>query len=328
MFGRARRPAFTLVELLTVIAIVGTLTSLLLPAVQSARESARRTSCANNLRQIGLALHNYQSSCRSFPASALLPAGGVGDSWSPQARLLPFLEEQGLRNLIDWNRPYNIQPAVTSARISVYLCPSDLNDRARPDGSLTHYPLNYGISMGTWFIFDPKTGRGGDGLAYPNSQVGFSKVADGTSKTLAFAEIKAFTPYLRDGGNPDVANAAIPATPTDVAALGGSFKADSGHTEWVDGRVHQTGFTSTFAPNTTVPYTSGGQTYDVDFNSSREGKSSTKLTYAAVTSRSYHAQGVQVVMADGSVHFIDDKIELGIWRALATRDAREIVEEF
>ena len=114
----------------------------------------------------------------------------------------------------------------------------------------------------------------------------------------------------------------------DVVALGGNFKLDSGHTEWVDGRAHQTGFTATFPPNTKVILANAGGVFDVDFNSSREGKTIDQITYAVVTSRSYHPGGVQVVFADGSGHFIDEAIDVFTWRALATRDGGEVVEDF
>jgi prepilin-type N-terminal cleavage/methylation domain-containing protein/prepilin-type processing-associated H-X9-DG protein len=322
----SKRRAFTLIELLVVIAIVGVLVALLLPAVQAAREAGRRTSCSNNLRQIGIALQNYHGSNKKFPPSICLPIGATGDNWSVHARLLPFLEEEGLQNLIDWKRTYNVQPAVTRVRVASYLCPSEIRDEERPDGALTHYPLNYGVNLGTWFIYDPNNQAGGNGLTFPNSRTSFTALADGSSNTLAFAEVKAYTPYFRDGGNPSAANAAIPVLPADVLALGGSFKTDSGHTEWVDGRAHQTGFTATFPPNTAVMHAAGGVAYDVDFNSSREGKTTNQLTYAVVTSRSYHPGGVQVVFADGSGRFIAEAIEPATWQALATREGGEIVE--
>ncbi|MEX2111802.1 MAG: DUF1559 domain-containing protein [Pirellulales bacterium] len=323
-----KRLAFTLIELLVVIAIIGVLVALLLPAVQAAREAARRSSCANNLHQIGIALVNYHDTNKALPPAGCYPIGGTGDNWSPQARLLPYLEEQNLENLIDWKRPYNVQPVVTQARIATYLCPSEIRDEPRPDGSLIHYPLNYGANLGTWFVFDPTSQHGGNGLVFPNSRTSFKMLADGTSKTLAFAEVRAYQPYVRDGGNPSASGAPLPLTAAEVAAFGGSFKKDSGHTEWVDGRAHQTGFTATFTPNTAVAYANSGQAYDVDFNSSREGKTSNKITYAVVTSRSHHPGGVHVLLADGSSRFISDYIDLATWQALATRDGGEIFEEF
>ena len=319
----SRRQAFTLVELLVVIAIIGILVALLLPAVQAAREAARRMSCGNNLKQIGLALHNYHDTYKTFPPSAFLPTGATADSFSPQARLLAFLEQENLQDLIDWNASYASQPAVAKQRIATYLCPSEIGDRERPTGTLTHYPLTYGINMGTWFVFDPSSRTGGNGLALPNGRVNFASVTDGTSNTLAFAEVKAWNAYLRDVGNPTGLGVTIPATPAEVIAYGGTLKVDSGHTEWVDGRAHQTGVTGTFPPNTKFPYTSGGRVYDVDFNSSREGKTTNLTTYAVVTSRSYHPGGAQVGLVDGSVRFASETVDLSVWRGYATRDGGE-----
>ena len=322
---RRERIAFTLVELLVVITIIGILIALLLPAVQAAREAARRMSCTNNLKQIGLALHIYHDTYGQFPPSATLPAGVVPfDSWSVQARLLPFLEQANLENLIDWKLSYGLQPEVTKTRVATYLCPSEIKDEARPDGSLTHYPLNYAVNFGIWFVYDPTTSQGGNGITYPNSRTTFASIIDGTSNTLAFAEVKAWNPYLRDGGSPNAPGYPVPNTPADVGILGGSFKSNSGHTEWVDGRSHQTGFTGTFAPNTVVPFSTGGETYDIDFTSSREGKTANQLTYAVVTSRSYHPGGVSAMLADGSARFVSETIELITWRSLATRDGNEI----
>ncbi len=321
-----RKSGFTLVELLVVIAIIGILVALLLPAVQAAREAARRMSCSNNLKQLGLALHNYHDTYKCFPPSATLPIGATYDSWSMQARLLPFLEKANLEDLIDWNYNYKSQPLVTQTRVPVYMCPSEVQDKERPDGALTHYPLNYGANFGTWFVYNPLVRSGGNGLVHPNSHTRFASITDGTSNTLAFSEVKAYNPYLRDGGNPAAAGAPIPALPADVTAYGGNFKTNSGHTEWVDGRVHQTGFTGTFVPNTVVPYTDGGVNYDVDFNSYREGKSINQLTYAAVTSRSYHPGGVNSCLADGSVRLFSETIDLAAWRAMSTRDGGEVVQ--
>jgi prepilin-type processing-associated H-X9-DG protein len=286
-------------------------------------------SCSNNLKQIGLALHNYHDTYKAFPPSAFLPVGGIAtaDSFSPQARLLSFLEQENLQDLIDWNVPYDVQPAVTKQRIATYLCPSEVNDRERPDGAIIQYPLTYGMNMGTWFVYDPTTQQGGNGIAYPNGRLNFACVTDGTSNTIAFAEVKAWNPYLRDGGNPNGLGVAIPSNPAQVGAFGGNFKSNSGHTEWVDGRAHQTGFTGTFPPNTEVIYSSGGVDYDIDFNSSREGKTTNQTTYAVVTSRSYHPGGAQVGLVDGSVRFAAETVDLSVWRGYATRDGGEVPGE-
>jgi prepilin-type N-terminal cleavage/methylation domain-containing protein len=321
-----RRRAFTLVELLVVIAIIGILVALLLPAIQAAREAGRRSSCSNNLRQIGLAVHNYMDSIGELPPAGCYLPGATGSSWSAQARILPYIEQENLQNLIDFSLPYSAQGNVTQTKVPVYQCPSEIRKMPRVDGAITHYPLSYGFNMGTWFVFDPATQRAGTGALCPNVGVTGASFADGTSTTLLAAEVKQWTPYLRDGGTPNGLGVPPPASPAAVVAFGGSFKTDSGHTEWVDGRVHQTGFTSTFTPNTQVLYTSGGLEYDIDFTSRREGSTTNGTTYAAVTSRSYHPSGVLVVLMDDSTRLISSTVELDVWRKLSTRDGREAVE--
>ena len=325
--GKQRR-AFTLVELLVVIAIIGILVGLLLPAVQSAREAARRMSCSNNLKQMGLALHNYHDTYRRLPPSGFYSPIVTSDSWSVQARILPQLEQANLQRLIDWRLSYSLQGNVSKTRVPTYLCPSEINDRPRPspkphDPDFGYYPLSYAGNVGEWFVHNPNTNRGGSGVFIPNGRLNMGSILDGTSNTLLFSEVKAYTPYLRDGGSPPRPNEPTPAAPADVVSFGGNFKTNSGHTEWVDSRVHQSGFTTVFSPNTKVIYEAGGQSYDVDFNSSREGKSLANLTYAAVTSRSYHSGGVNSGLGDGSVRFLSSNIDLVVWRALGSRDGGE-----
>jgi prepilin-type N-terminal cleavage/methylation domain-containing protein/prepilin-type processing-associated H-X9-DG protein len=313
---------FTLVELLVVISIIGILVGLLLPAVQSAREAARRMQCQNNLKQIGLALHNHESARKILPPLGDYLTAGNSVYWSVHVRLLPYLEQSKLHDLVDFTKPINVQPAVARMRMSHLLCPSEINDRERPDTpTFTHYPLSYGANAGLWHIAQPPNDRG-SGVFLINRSTKLAGITDGLSNTLGMAEVKAFTPYLRDGGNPSTATSA-PANPSDVSAFGGEFKADSGHTEWVDARVHQTGFTTTFPPNTRVPHIDNGKTYDIDFNSMREGRSAIVPTYAIVTSRSYHSGGVNVLLMDGSVRSIGSSIEVGVWQALGSRAGGE-----
>ena len=152
-----------------------------------------------------------------------------------------------------------------------------------------------------------------------------STFTDGTSNTLFYGEVKAYTPYFRNAALPG--DLTKPVDPNEIANLGGDFKTSSGHTEWVDGRTHQTSFTATFPPNTVVPYVdSAGGDYDVDWTNQQEGKSQTVSTYAAVTSRSHHPGGVTAGRADGSVEFFNENISATVWTALATRNGGEIFD--
>jgi prepilin-type processing-associated H-X9-DG protein len=243
------------------------------------------------------------------------------------ARLLPYIEQQNLYRAIDFNQPYSVQPDIASTRIAVFVCPSEINDRGKfnGDGVLAHWIVNYTVNQGRWLVLDPVSHRGGDGAFSVNVGYTATDFTDGMSNTIGIAEVKAYTPALRGGGNPNSANAPMPSSPAEVVALGGVLKADSNHTEWVDGKIHETGFTTLFPPNTKITCNSGGTDYDVDFISDSEGNAGNRWTYAAVTARSYHGGGgVNVMLMDGSVRSYSSKIAVNTWRALGTRNGGEI----
>jgi hypothetical protein len=161
-------------------------------------------------------------------------------------------------------------------------------------------------------------------MFYPNSFLGFKDCLDGASATLLIAEVKAWTHYSRNGGPPSTEIPDNASSVTLTAGSGSQFK-KTGHTEWPDGRVHHTGFTSTMTPNTRVDIEKGGVVYDIDYNSWQEGKhgSNGKPTYASVTSRSHHGGLVQTALLDGSVQSITDSVDQEVWRAMSTRAGRE-----
>ncbi|MEQ9406541.1 MAG: DUF1559 domain-containing protein [Fuerstiella sp.] len=189
------RPGFTLIELLVVIAIIAILIALLLPAVQQAREAARRTQCRNNLKQLVLAAHNYHDTHNSFPLNASDSLYG----YSAQAQLLPFHERASLHALIDFNQPAQVgvawnpamNPAIQSVAsrpLNVLLCPSEPGDPFYVDGNGDtwaggSYLLNGGSGQATQYC-----SSGNDGLFWRGSRTKFRDITDGTSNTVFMAE--------------------------------------------------------------------------------------------------------------------------------------------
>ena len=254
-------------------------------------------------------------------------------SWGVHGRILPYLEQGNVYEIVDLSLAWDGHNSIDGLKIPTFACPSDPgSDQIRTfnDGRPSLYPTNYGFNFGRWFVYDPTSRKGGDGMFYPNSFLGFRDCLDGTTNTLLLAEVKAWTPYRRNAGPPSTA---IPQTIADAEAAiasGSEFK-DTGHTEWPDGRVHHEGFTTTMVPNTQLACTNGTTSYtDCDYNSWQEGKNGRAgmPSYAIVTSRSYHTGAVQSVLMDGSARTISQNIDMGIWRALGTRGGGEVVGEF
>jgi prepilin-type N-terminal cleavage/methylation domain-containing protein/prepilin-type processing-associated H-X9-DG protein len=337
-----RRRGFTLIELLVVIAIIAILIGLLLPAVQKVRESASRAKCTNNLKNLALAVHNFEGTNKVYPPSMIAPVGGTfstsNGSWGILGRILSFIEQDTAGAQINLEVGYDQVPNSTTGiaffRIPITVCPSDKFDRVRvkTDGSPHSYPISYVGNFGTWLVWDPATGQGGDGAFFPNARLTPQSFSDGASNTMMFSEAKLFTPYARNMTGD--ASATPPATPADVATfinglpdkkMGPSHNDCTGHTEWPEGRVHHSGFTTVMTPNTKVYVTHSGIEHDADGNSHQEGRSATIKTYAAITARSYHTGLVNVAMMDGSVRPMSNSIPLATWRALGTRAGNEAV---
>ena len=304
------RHAFTLVELLVVIAIIGVLVALLLPAVQAAREAARRTQCKNNLKQIALAVHNYHDSHNVFPPSSTsgLGAGvwnypGTGPTdpsihlHSFASLLLPYMEQGSIASQIDYNisalDPAN--HAAASQILPFYRCPSyagnDYSDDPLYTTTVGHdrFAIRNYVTLGARTVLGLSGATPADGVMFPGSNTGFRDVTDGASSTIAFAE----TREERSAVWIDGTSAAVAARWTDLSS-------------------------PTFAGNTVsinhTPYFPGG----VFLNSIGQeyGPSS------------FHPGGAQHAFVDGSVQFLSETVEASVYDALTTRAGGEVPGEY
>ncbi len=332
------RTAFTLVELLVVIAIIGVLVALLLPAVQAAREAARRMSCTNNLRQCGLAMHNYAGA-----HAGVLPNAGWSDSllpypndYSPLAKLLPYGEQEALRDLIDFNvtlghvgrtdLPEELRVAAATP-VAMFLCPSDpeaaVHDGKGLSGAVIRLAgSNYGMSQGNGLdgVYNPGFGAN-NGICWVNAKVRLADLTDGTSNTLAFAEslrgpcdspgtastpdvqvyrAKASCNLARVDGPVDAQTVIAAASGWDGMRLSTWLRAGAPAGPLLNGRL---------SPNSPVP--------DLVYGSEK-----------ATAARSRHPGGVNACFADGSVRFVNETIEPSTWYALWTRAGGEVVGEY
>ncbi len=334
--NRGRRGGFTLIELLVVIAIIGVLIALLLPAVQAAREAARRMQCINNLKQMGLGMHNYESTYGVLPPSVVLAGSGTRvtwwGGWSIHGRILPYLEQNSAFNAINFGVHYEALPntTVSGLMLSVFLCPSEINREPKPEDFGQLGITNYGWNMGDWFVWGGFGGPESRGAFSPNRSRRLADFTDGLSNTLLAAEVKTYQPQLGNCGGLAQINTpnGIPSPTADPFTVapeyaGGSCSLRSGgHTEWADGHVHQSGMTAAWAPNKTIL---GGPNRDANVDLIGQREKNGGPTYAAVTARSYHPGGVNVLLGDGSVRFVKDSINPLSWRGLSTVHGGEVI---
>ncbi|MFO0908617.1 MAG: DUF1559 domain-containing protein [Isosphaeraceae bacterium] len=342
-----KRRAFTLIELLVVIAIIAVLIALLLPAVQAAREAARRAQCTNNLKQLGLAMHNYHSTSNTFPVGFLYPMSTVGlpapalhYRWSVLAQLTPYLEQSNVYNALNMNFPiaagpsgvYGVGPwsvftentTCLSTSVSFFLCPSD--GQAAPSritGGAVSAPTNYHFCTGDG---SPTSANIGDaGLTVPANGAfilgppqSMATIIDGSSATAAASE------QLIGTANGGASTQSGPTRPSDVrraAAIGSTPLSDAGcanptgwrldkGTGWWDGDYRSTIYNHYLTPNSRF--------FDC-------WQSSPPHNPAIKAARSNHPGGVNVLFCDGHVGFTKDTVSLAPWRAIATRNAGEVV---
>lgn len=329
--SHAGRTALSLVELLVVIAMIGILVGLLLPAVQSAREAARRTTCLNHLRQIAVAMQHYESTRGHLPAGSVAQPDPNDPAtphtfyrWSAFAQLLPYLELENLHEGLDlslpmyrkdFSLPEENQAAVRQI-IPDLLCPSDRMQRVHPNFG----PTNYAASAGSGN--DGGSPLTADGVFYINSNIRLADIADGASRTIMLSEcvlgepVPAMTP--RAEIDPSTAYVFAASAPLVQSACDSSLLlnfTDPPSFSWANGEFRSSLYNHYRTPNS------------VEFDCvSAKLIGPISERYAAFgwrAARSLHPGGVQSAWADGSAGFVEQSIDPAIWRALSTRHGEE-----
>ena len=302
-----RRPGFTLIELLVVIAIIAVLIALLLPAVQQAREAARRTRCKNNLKQIGIALHNYHDSARCFPFAI----GGTGNKYSALSQLLPQLDQAPAYSQIDFSKQYTdpVNAVVRMLELPMFRCPSDFTNPQPTTGGATNYHANKGASI-LWQ--DPVA----NGVIYWLSSTKISDITDGTSQTAVFSERN-----VTDGSNgistPDADTYLSSANPLTMDEAVQMCKA-----------VDVTNLANQFPQFMGAPWMDGKHAYQHIAPPNGRSCGFQPAAKACMSASSRHIGGVHLLMSDGAVRFASSSIDIGTWRALGTRQGGEVLGEF
>ena len=323
---------FTLIELLVVIAIIGVLVAMLLPAVQAAREAARRNDCSNRLRQIGLAALNHESAKKTLPIGRQLPG-----AWGVHSQLLPYLEQTTIYNTVDFEKAV----ADADARlldIAAFVCPTDPEDRLadtpladNQDGwGRNSYRGNAGSDTGEMTgTGTPKTQvERNNGVFVTNRVVKLKDVIDGTAHTALFSEkvrgdgdntvVEIVSDWFRiSEGNVTADQVADACRALDVWTMNKAASQFSrGGRNWPLGNYAVSRYNHVLPPNDrSCSRDSAGGNLGANFNAKG----------GASTASSWHNGGVNLVRVDGSVQFASEGVELLVWRALGSRDGEEAV---
>jgi prepilin-type N-terminal cleavage/methylation domain-containing protein/prepilin-type processing-associated H-X9-DG protein len=348
------RPGFTLIELLVVIAIIGVLIALLLPAVQAAREAARRVQCTNNLKQLGLALHNYESANGVFPPGRINTyVAGNGHCWGAYSQMLPYVEQQAIFNTMNFSMNPDPDYTTTSAvvnmtaavtTVSMFLCPSDGGQTLIQVGGGMYSVHNYLLNVGSGYSVVQSPPAGGtppNGFFFENSAVTIAAITDGTSQTVAISETIRSTAGAPTGFNGQTVFAQDPLggfviTGNNTAGNGPPIFSDADYAarcltanppgfqptrgvKWLYGAPGHSMYNHRRPPN--------DKQYDCRGGLPHSDKSAADWQNLSlnVTSRSRHPGGVNSLFADGHVQFLKNTISVASWQALGSRNGGEVV---